>query len=108
MVDPGARRSVVGKGVDFNCQGVGVEDASRRVFSTIADLGPIDRERAGSRVGNLLQNETDAIRTIVASPEIHVKLKQKWGAKMERASVPGRSSVVVDVRGELNAIGPIR
>ena len=42
LVETGVGRTVVGKGVDFDGHGVGIELPSRGVFGTIADLGPID------------------------------------------------------------------
>ena len=103
MVGPCIRGSIVGECVEFNGQRVGGKHAAR-ACGTITDLGTIDRQGAGTKVGNLLQDKANAICSVVAPSQVHVKFKLKWRVQMKGTLMPSCPLYVIDVGGELNAI----
>ena len=107
MVGPCIRGSIVGECVEFNGQRVGGKHAAR-ACGTISDLGTIDGQGACTKVGNLLKDKAHAVRPVIASAKIHFEIQLKRRTQMQGAFVPGRTSLVDDVGGELNAIRTTR
>ena len=99
--------AIVGKGVHFDGEGI-VGKHPTRTVEAVSDLGAVDGQGACGEVGNLLKNKAHAVRPIVTSAKIHLEVQLKGRTQMQGAFMPGRTSSVVDVGGELNTIRATR